>query len=88
MNILIQLICIIVSFLYGVFINLFIRFNKRVIINSNLLYEIIYRLITTFLLVVLYIVIIYKINNGIFHEYFLITMLLGYVIYNKRVKSF
>ena len=83
MNVLIQIVCFLISYVYGVFINIFIRFNNKIIKNNSLLWEIIYRLVSTFLLVVLYVVIFYKINGGIFHLYFILLIIIGYMMGNK-----
>ena len=86
MNIFIQIISLIISFLYGVFIYYFNVFNKKVINNKKLIYDIIFRIIYVYLLVLLYIVIMFKINKGIFHNYFLLLMLLGYFISYRKCK--
>ena len=86
MDVIIQILCILISFIYGIFINLFIGFNKKIINKHNLLYEIIFRLIITLLVVLLYVIIIYKINKGIFHIYFIIMVFIGYIISLKKVK--
>ena len=85
MNILIQLICMIISYAYGWFIRLFIIFNNRIFKTSKLLLIIINKVIYTFIIVISYVILIYKINMGIFHIYFLLLMLLGYVNSNKII---
>ena len=86
MDVIIQILCLLISFIYGFFINLFIVFNKKIINKHNFLYEIIFRLIITLLVVLLYVIIIYKINKGIFHIYFIIMVFIGYIISLKKVK--
>lgn len=87
MNIIIQLVCIIISFIYGIFIYFFVKLNKKLIYKNNILFQIIYRLVTTFLLVLLYIIIIYKINKGIFHVYFIILIIIGYLFITNNIKK-
>lgn len=83
MSALIQLSCFCVSIVYGFFINIIIRINKRLFFNTNIIYILLYRIIITFILVLLYIIIFYKINNGVFHIYFILFIILGYYIGNK-----
>jgi len=79
MDILIQLVCILLSFGYGMFIFIVLSFNK-------LFKSIIKDLLFVYILSLLYIVIIYKVNNGVFHIYFFIVMIFGYVLMYKNVK--
>lgn len=75
----IQLLSFLASFIYGIFFCISNNLNKKLIKNE----KIIFQYINTFLFIInitlLYIIIIYKINQGIFHIYFLITTLLGYI---------
>ena len=82
----IQLICIIISFLYGLFIKVLNIFNNKLIKNNNKYLNIISNFIYVYIIVLLYVIIIYKINLGIFHVYFLIIMLFGYYLMSKYVK--
>ena len=86
MDINIQLICIIFSFIYGAFIRVIIFLNKLLIKNNNIIVNIISNILLVYLIVLLYILIIYKINKGIFHIYFLLLILLGYLFMSKNVK--
>ena len=80
MSVYVQLISIIVSFLYGVFTSIFIKFNNKYFTNSFL-----FKLLYSYVLVILYIIIIFKINKGIFHIYFLLSVLLGYYVSVKYI---
>ena len=87
MNIFIQIVCFLVSFLYGIFIYYFIKYND--FNKKNILFDVLFRLIITFLLVLLYIIVIYKINKGLFHLYFMIMIVIGYLVsfnINKKLK--
>ena len=79
MYIKIQIISILVSFIYGMFIYILMRFN-------NMFKGIIKDLLFIYDMVILYIIIIYKINQGIFHIYFFISLTLGYLGMSKCVK--
>ena len=86
MSVDIQIICIIVSFLYGIFIKICNLINSTLIKNNNKYINIIFNVIYMYILVILYIILIYKINKGIFHIYFIIMILLGYILMSKYVK--
>ena len=83
MDVKIQLLCILISFLYGIFINISFLFNKRI---NNKILNLTKDLLHVYIIVIIYTIIIYKINKGIFHIYFLIFILLGYNLSKKYVK--
>ena len=62
-----------------------------IVINSkinNIKNKVIHFIIDTllvYIIVILYIIIIYKINKGIFHIYFFIIMSIGYKLMSKSV---
>ena len=85
MDVKIQLTCMLVSFLYGIFIRIVTIINKRINNNKNLIIHTIIDLLFVYIIVLLYVIIIYKINEGIFHIYFLFLVLLGYILSNKYV---
>ena len=86
MSINIQIICMLVSFIYGFILKLLLIINKLLTKNNNKYINIISKIIYTYIIVILYIIIIYKINKGIFHIYFIILILLGYYLMSKYVK--
>ena len=85
----IQIFSLLYSFIYGMIFYILLE------VNQNFLYEgkIVYRIIISFLFVIfislLYFLILIKINNGILHLYFFLTMFTGYllsfVIYKKLI---
>lgn len=85
----IQIFSLLYSFIYGIIFYILLE------VNQNFLYEgkIVYRIIISFLFVIfislLYFLILIKINNGILHLYFFLTMFTGYllsfVIYKKLI---
>lgn len=77
MSVELQLLSVFISFIYGMFIKIFIILNNK--ISNNIIFKLLY----TFIIVVGYIVIIYKINKGIFHIYLLFIMGLGYLMCDK-----
>ena len=85
MSVSIQLICITVSFLYGIFLKLSNTLNRLLLKKKNIYINIICNFIYTYFIVLLYVIIIYKINKGIFHLYFIIVLILGYYLMSKYV---
>ena len=76
----VQLKLLIFSFLYGIFLGVVMRFNYKLLYNSDYVLKI----LATFLLVIssvlLYFVILLKINYGIVHYYSFLTIILGFML--------
>jgi len=83
----IQILSLIYSFFFGVIFFLLLEVNYRFLYEGKL----VYRIIISFLFVIIislgYFLGLLKINNGIIHIYFLLSLFTGYlvsfVIYNK-----
>lgn len=75
-----QIISLVSSFLYGIFFYILSKLNYKFLYNNK------YSLIIDFLFVIdnvlLYFIILRYINNGIFHVYFLLSIILGYILGN------
>lgn len=80
MNSYIQLGSLIISFIYGVLLYYFNRFNSKIIKNRNIVLRSIISLLYVFDISLLYVVILYNLNDGILHIYFVLCILLGYGI--------
>lgn len=87
MSIKLQLLCFGISFLYGIFISLFYRFNKKFLDRSNYFSKVIIYMLMSFLIVIGYIDIFYFVNKGIFHIYFIILMVVGILLGQKLSKK-
>lgn len=87
MSIKLQLLCFGISFLYGIFISLFYRFNKKFLDRSNYFSKVIIYMLMSFLIVIGYIDIFYFVNKGIFHIYFIILMVAGILLGLKLSKK-
>ena len=85
MDVYIQLLCMLVSFAYGIFINITFHINNKLNNNKKTIVKFVVDLLYVYIVVLLYTIIIYLINNGVFHIYFLILMLIGYLISKKSV---
>jgi len=84
-----QLLSFLVSFLFGFIFHLFSNFHFKITDR----YSILLKYIATFLFlldaVLVYILILYYLNGGILHIYFLIFVFLGFFLFGilqKRVK--
>ena len=84
MNVKIQIYCIFLSLVYGFFIRCSLLINLKLNKFSSV-FKVIIDLLYVYIIVLLYTLIIYYINNGIFHVYFLFLILIGYIISNKYV---
>lgn len=84
MSVKLQLLCFVVSFFYGIFIYLFYKFNLKFIKKANIISKVILHMLITFILVILYINIFYFLNKGIFHIYFIVILLIGFLVSKKK----
>ena len=86
----VQVISLLVSFLYGIFFYLTLELNFRFIYCSNLFIRIVISFLFVLFHSLLYFLILMRINNGYIHIYFLLCIILGYlmckVVYKKFVK--
>lgn len=83
----IQLLCLLVSFPYGIFTAIVVLINKRLLFNKRLFIKYLSTLIITIDLVLIYLLIIYKINKGIIHIYFFFSFLLGLITFIFKYKK-
>lgn len=75
----IQILSLIFSFGYGIFFYFLSILNDKVLIKNKIL-SVIVLILFVFINALLYITILYKINFGVFHIYFLIMLALGYYV--------
>ncbi len=80
MNSYIQVISFLISFVYGVIFYLFTRFNKFMLSNKNNVIKLLVTLVFVIDMVILYIYIMYRVNFGMIHPYFVAVVLIGYVV--------
>ena len=82
-----QIITLLYSFLYGVIVYLLLEFNCKLLYDGKLLYRIVISFLFIMLISILYFLGLIKINDGVLHIYFFISLFTGYVssfvIYNK-----
>ena len=89
MNINIQIYSLLFSFLYGIIFYILLEINYNFLFEGKIIYRIIISFLFVIVLSLVYFLILLKINNGIIHIYFLIVMFTGYmlsfVIYKKLI---
>lgn len=76
----VQIEVLLFSFLYGVFFYFISLVNNKIIFNKKRLYKSVTIILFMYNIVLLYIIIVYKINKGIFHIYFFLMMILGFML--------
>lgn len=87
MNAKTQIIVLLISYLYGFFFFYLYKLNNKIIKKTNKLYRSIITILFMYNIVLLYIIIIYKANNGNFHIYFLLMLILGFFTSIKFTKK-
>lgn len=89
MNVKLQIISLLTSFFYGILFYLLILVNYNMLNNKKKLVKIVFNIIFIIDNVLLYSLMIYKINNGVFHIYYIIMMTIGFclIYYLDRMYS-
>lgn len=80
MDLSLQLQVLIVSFVYGILFSYLIKLQYKFLFNSKLFYKIVITILFVFDNCLLYFLLLRAINNGIFHIYFLFSLILGYLL--------
>lgn len=75
-----QLICFLVSFLYGIIFGLLTEFHFKLINHYSKLFQLLISLVFIIDIVLGYILIMYHLNTGIFHLYFFIFIFIGFLL--------
>ena len=87
MNLKIQIFSLLYSFSFGILFFILLEVNYRLLYEGKLFYRIIISFFFIIFMTLLYYIGLLKINNGIIHVYFLLSMFTGYllsfVIYRK-----
>lgn len=76
----IQIYTILISFSFGVYFFFFLKLNKKLIFHKNRIFSLLYTLFIFILNTIFYFCILLKINDGIFHIYEILCLILGYMI--------
>jgi len=92
MTLILQIKSLAFSFLYGVFFAFTYKYNYKFLTSKNLIFKIIISFFFVLDHILLYFVLIFIINNGRLHLYFLFTFILGIVFFtylfdNKKLNK-
>lgn len=85
----VQLFTFFVSFLYGILFSLLTRWHFHVLLPNSIIMKYLATILFMIDVVLGYVIIMYHINQGIIHIYFLIFVFLGFVaeiVLHKYVK--
>lgn len=82
MNIKLQIITLVFSFLYGIFFSFFLGLNYKFIYSDKKIFKTIISFLVVIISVLIYFIILKKINNGIFHIYEILCIILGFIFDN------
>ena len=80
MDLSIQLQVLTVSFVYGIMFSYLLKIQYKFLFQSKLFYKILITLLFVFDSCLLYFLILRLINDGIFHIYFLFSLIIGYLL--------
>lgn len=80
MNSFVQIVSFGVSLIYGMSFYLLTKFNYFIVEKKNNFLKFIVTFVFIIDMVILYVYLMYKINNGYFHIYFIIVVVLGFIL--------
>ena len=86
----IQVVSLLVSFLYGIIFYFFSSFNKTLLFDKSLPKQFIINLIFILDIVFIYLYLMYHINQGLIHVYYIALVVLGFWFgykYHKKCKN-
>ena len=87
MNLEIQIQSIVASISYGLFISLLFNLLHRWIICSNLFLRYLFNIIFSIIISTIYFIMLYIVNNGVISYYFLLSVIIGFFIGNRKTKK-
>ena len=87
MSLNIQINTIITSILFGIFLYFMLLLNKKILYHKKKLIKIIGTFIIIFVITILYFILMQIVNNGIFHIYEMICIILGYSLIALKHKK-
>ncbi len=75
-----QIIALCLSFVYGFILYFLTKLNNSIIKNKKKIYRSLITILYTYNLILIYIILIFHINNGTFHLYFFLMIIIGYIM--------
>lgn len=91
MNYKLQLISFLVSFLFGIFFYFTSLFNHKIIKKHSIVLQYLITFVYILDISLLYILLMYKVNYGVIHIYFIGMLFLGFAfgfVYCKKLRKF
>lgn len=86
-----QILSLVFSFVYGLFLAFAYNFNYNLLFNKTKVFKVILNLLLVLDLVLIYFILIKKINGGIIHPYFYFLIVIGFILnfnYSKKLRRF
>lgn len=80
MNSYIQLIVILFSFFFGFLLYYTNTFHKKLLVGRSVFSKIIIIFLYCNIMALIYVLFLFKINNGLLHLYFILSLIIGYLI--------
>lgn len=74
-----QIKSLIISFLFGILFSINLNINYKFLYNDHKLVRFLFTFIFVVVHVLLYFIILQKVNNGYYHEYLIISILCGFL---------
>lgn len=82
-----QLKTFFISFIFGILFYFFTNINFNLIKNLKIIYQHILTFLYVMDVVIIYVILIYKINNGYFHIYFIFMVIIGFLFSSILLKK-
>ena len=82
-----QVVAIIFSFVFGVLLSCLYNFNYKLLFNKRIIVKIVFNIIFIFDLVLIYFLVMRKINNAVIHPYFYLLIVLGFFVFFNLTKK-
>ena len=83
MGLIVQIQSFSISFLYGIFLSLIFNILYNLLFTKYKIINIITNLFFALVIFGLYFLLLYLVNNGVVHVYFLVTLFISFYLYNK-----
>ena len=79
MDLHLQIITSVFSFVFGILFSLFLRVNYKIIYNSHKFIKLLGTFLVVIISVMSYFLLLQKLNNALFHPYHLILLIIGFM---------
>lgn len=88
MNQITQFLLLIFSLIYGLISAFLLKFNNQIFKNEYILKKITSNIFLSFNLAIIYILVLYQINKGIVHFYFILMYVIGFLLFMSKYVKF